>query len=399
MRRWLALARSGAVAVWLHPTRSAVTVVAVVAILVPFVASQALLEGLAADGRRAVAFGPDLVVDGVRLGRPAPVPLSSIESVAAIPGVRSVTPRLVGEIRLGRDDEPVILLGLPPERLTLPPGLALVEGRLPSPGASFEWVVGADLARRLALQVGSKVPPFYRNDAGERVTTVVGVFRGDVPIWSGRLVLATYATVEAVFAQQGLATSLLVDVEAGEAEPVRRAIRRLPSLGPPDAFGPVRPRVLTRDDAAALLPGQALAREGVVTLLWMLAFAVGLPVVLVTSGAGLSDRRRETALLKAVGWRTDEALARAFVESVLLAVAAAAAAVLLAALWIGPLRAAGLGAALVPGVDADPAVRLPARLHPTLALLALSISFVLVTVGSLVSTWRAASTPPAEVLR
>ena len=395
--RWLALARAGAGAVWLHPLRSAVTVACVVAVLLPWVAGLALARGLRDQARDAVRLGPDLLVTGERMGRPAPVPLDAIATLRALPGVTDVVPRIVGEIRLGREDVSAVLVGLPADRL--PPGTGLVEGRLPAAGASNELVVGADLARRLALRVGSRLPPFYRNDAGERVSTVVGVLRADLPVWSAHLVLVSLDTAAAVFAQRGLATSLDVSVERAAREDVRRALARLPALGPDDGHGPVRARVLTREDAAALLPAQVVQREGVFTLHWLLAFAVGLPLLLVTSGAGLAERRRETALLKAVGWGTDDVLLRALAESLLLALGAAALAVLLAAAWLGPLRAAGLGAVYLPGVEPDAVVDVPWRLAPVPALLATAVATVLVTVGSLAATWRAASAPPAEVLR
>lgn len=395
--RWLALGRSGAGAVLLHPLRSAVTVACVVAVLLPWVAGLAIARGLRDQARDAVRLGPDLLVEGERMGRPAPVPMEAVATIRAMPGVTDVVPRIVGEIRLGRDDVSAVLVGLPIDRL--PAGTALVEGRLPAAGAANELVVGAALARRLALVVGAKLPPFYRNDAGERVSTVVGVFRSDLPVWSAHVVLTSLETAAAVFAQRGLASSLHVTVDRAAREDVRRAVARLSALGPDDGHGPVRARVLTREDAGALLPAQVLQREGVFTLHWLLAFAVGLPLVLVTSGAGLAERRRETALLKAVGWGTDDVLLRALAESLLLAVGAAALAILLAALWLGPLRALGVGAVYLAGVEADAVVDVPWRLAPVPALLAAAMAVVLVTVGTLLSTWRAASVPPAEVLR
>ncbi len=397
MRRWLALARSGVVAVLLHRLRSAVTVACVVAVLLPYLTGLAIAGGLAEQVEDAVRLGPDLIVDGERLGRPAPVPLDALAAIRAIPGVREAVPRIVGEVRLGRDDVPAVLVGLALD--PSPPGVELVEGRLPAPGASHELAVGAALARRLALRVGAKIPPFYRNEAGERVSTVVGVFRSDLPIWSGQLLLASFETASAVFAQRGVATSLLVGVDPARREDVRRTIARMPALGPDDGHGPVHARVLSREDVAAHLPAQVHQREGVFTLHWLLAFAVGLPLLLVTTGAGLAERRREISLLKALGWSTDDVLVRAAVESALLALASAALSVLLALGWLGPLRAVGVGAVFLPGLDADPGVDVPYRLAPLPVALAGLLALLLVAVGSLAATWRAAATPPAEVLR
>lgn len=395
--RLRALARAGAGAVLLHPLRSAVTVACVVALLLPYVAGVAVAHGLRDQALDAVAAGPDLLVGGERLGRPAPVPEDAVPLVRAVPGVVDVVPRVVGEVRLGRDDVPCVMVGLPPG--TRPRGTDLLEGRWPAEAPGPELVVGAGLAARLRLRVGSRLPPFYRNDAGERVATVVGVLHSDLPVWSSRMVVVTLRTAQAVFAQRGLVSDLLVAVEPGLREDARRAVARLPALGPDDGHGPVRARALTREDVAAMQPATTLRQEGVLTLHWLLALAVGLPLVLVTSGAGLAERRRETALLKALGWRTDDVLLRTTAESLLLALGAAALTVLLAALWLGPLRAVGVGAVFVEGLEADPVVAVPWRLAPVPVVLAVVLATALVTVGSLVSGWRAAATPPAEVLR
>src|SRR5207249_3930939 len=119
-----------------------------------------------------------LYVTGAQFGGPAPVPLDVAEQVHGLDGVKAVTPRIVGTIELGKDGEPAVLVGLPPGHF--PATVDCVEGRLPRPGSGpHELVVGTELARRLKLRVGSFLPPFYRNDRGERVSEVVGLFRAD----------------------------------------------------------------------------------------------------------------------------------------------------------------------------------------------------------------------------
>src|SRR5262249_10235189 len=82
--------------------------------------------------------------------------------------------------------------------------------------------------------------------------------------------------------------------------------------------GEVRPRVVAREDVAELLSGGVRQREGVFTLLFALALAVAILAILVTSGFGLSERRREVGILKATGWQTDQLLLRSLVESLVL---------------------------------------------------------------------------------
>ena len=158
-------------------------------------------------------------------------------------------------------------------------------------------------------------------------------------------------------------------------------------------------RVVTREDLAAALPQGPAHREGIFTLLFVLAFAVGILVVLVTSGFGLSERRREVAILKATGWQTDELLLRSLAETAVIAVAGASLAVLLAVVWLRGLNGYWIAGAFLVGVDAAPAFRVPFRLIPVPVLLASLIAFVVALSGSLYSTWRAATAPPREAMR
>lgn len=397
MRTLLGIARTGVVAALGHPLRSAVTVGCLVAVLLPFVAGLGVSRGLRDQADDSIRFGADLYVSGKRLGRDAGVPLSVARELRTLPGVTDVVPRIVGEVRLGTDAVSAVVVGLPPDRL--PRSSGIIDGRLFTAGSQGELVVGSQLARRLHLRVGDRIPPFYRNDAGERVSTVVGIFHDDVPIWEANLVFTSFETASMIFAQQGLASSLLVSTTPDARDAVRTAITRMSSLGDPDAFGPLLPRVTSREDLEGVLSRGLLHREGVFNLHFLLAFALGIPLVLLTTGVGLAERRRETGLLKAMGWQTDEILVRSLAESVLLSAMGASIAILLAWLWLGWFGGVGVASVFVSGVDAAPGVELPFRLTPVPALLCFILSFVVVVTGSALSSWRAATTSPAEAMR
>ncbi len=395
--RSLALVRSGLAAVLLHPLRSAAIVACVVALLVPFVAGLAIAEGLGDEAAEAARQGADLVVTGVRFGRPAPLPLESAEVLRRFPGVASVRPRIVGAIDLGAAHEHAVLVGIDPD--ALPPDVRCVEGRLFAAGGGNELVVGTRLARRLGLAPGTRLLPFYVNREGVRVSEVVGVFRSGLPMWEANVVLASLETAQAAFDERGTATQFLVTCRDGYADAVRTAISRLPTLAAPGSPEPLAPRVLSRADLQAMLAGSAASGAGVFALHFVLLFAAAIPLLVVATGAGLRERRRETGILKMLGWGTDEVLLRVFVESVLLAGIGAALSILLAALWLGPVGARGISAVLLPGADADPGFGVPWRLAPGPVLVASALALALILVGTLPSNWRAAAAEPMESMR
>jgi ABC-type lipoprotein release transport system permease subunit len=395
MGRVLQIARTGTTALALHPLRSLVTGAALVVVLVPYLVGVGLARGLEDDAGAAVEFGADLYVTGARFGRMAPLPVAAADEVRRLPGVVSVIPRIVGRIELGRERISAVVVGVPLEGL--PPTLECIEGRLFQGGVRNELVVGSELARRLNLKVGALIPPFYHNRAGERVSEVVGIFHADVAFWQARLVVTSLETAGHLFDQKDRATDLLVHCRPGYEDAVRRAIHQQVIISTDD--GPLPLRITTRTDLGELLAADVAQREGAFTVLFVLGFAVGILVILVTSGFGLSERRREIGILKAFGWQTDELILRSLTESLLISVAAASASVLAALAWLRWLGGYGITGVFLPGVEASPGFVPPFRLTPTPVLLAFLIAFVVVMSGSIYSTWRAATAPPREAMR
>ena len=393
----LEVARTGLAAVLLHPLRSLVSFGAVVAVLLPYLAGTALSKGLEAEAEASALAGADLYVSVSQFGRPVPIPRDAVAQISRIEGVNTVVPRIVGEVSLGREHVPAVLVGLAPDHFTV--ASDSVEGELPRPGEPIQLVVGTALARQLQFNVGSLLPPFYRNNRGEHVSRVVGVFKSDAPMWQSHLILTPIDAAAEVFDQPGLVTDLLVWCRPGYQQSVSRKIVQDLSFPGPAGQGTVRGRVTGRDELLALLPRGTLHREGVFTLHFVLAFVVGGLVLLVTSGLGLAERRREIGILKATGWQTDEVLLRGATESLCLSLAGASSAQLLAWAWLRLFNGYGLAGYFLAGATASPAFVVPCQMTPVPALLAFVLSIAVVLTGTLYSSWRAATTAPREAMR
>jgi ABC-type lipoprotein release transport system permease subunit len=390
MGRLLAITQTGLASLLLHPLRSLVTLAAITVLLVPFLAGLAIAQGIETEAAASIRFGADLYVTAGEFGRSAPVPLAAIDAIQKMEGVTKIVPRIIGSLRLGQEGETVVVVGLPVE--DFPVQVRCISGRLPRAGRPNELVIGSELAHRLNLKVGSALPPFYHNDKGESISVIVGVFEADAPLWQARLMFTPFDTA-ALFNDSGRATDLLVSCRPGYEEQVRAAIAR------DETLARIRPRVTSRSDLEALLPRDILHREGIFSLHFVLAFTVGILVILVTSGIGLAERRREIGILKATGWQTDEVLLRGLVESFLLSLAGASLALVLAGAWLKVFNGYGLAALFLEGSSFSPAFIVPSRFAPVPALLAFVLSFAVVMSGTLYSTWRAATASPAEAMR
>lgn len=397
----LGLVRSGVLAALVHPLASVVTVLSLAAMLAPLLTALAVSRGMAEEAARAETGLPDILVTAHRFGRTAPVPLDVVETIRNYPGVRGVEPRITAATSLGKENVPVVVVGVPRERLAaLEEGGGLVEGRMPRPGSGFEAVVGSALARRLGIRPGAAVPPFYRNDSGERFFRIVGIFRDDLPPWQAHTLLTDLRSASIVFAEEGHVTTVLVTCPQEYLDPLRDAIRRIEvsdPTGPKNA--PVALQVVTRDEVAALRERLALRREGALALVVAACLGAGVPLVLATTGIGLAARRRDTGLLRSLGWSTDAILLRGFAESLFLAIAGASVALLLAWTWIRVLRGAGIVQALLPDATLVADFALPSALAPEAVTAAFVGAVAVASAGTLLSSWRAASAPPSEALR
>lgn len=397
MRRFLELLLTGLASVRLHPLCSFVSFSAVVAVLLPYLVGLALAKGLEAEAEASARLGADLYVSGMQFGRSIPIPLTAVSQIRQIEGVTRVVPRIVGEVLVGKDRVHAIVVGMPADQL--PAWSACVAGELPQSAGTIEMVIGTTLARRLRLKAGSVLLPFYRNDQGERLSRVVGVFTSDAPLWQASLMLTTFESAAHIFDQPGLATDLLVSCRPGYHDAVSRMVEQSLFLSDPAGRGAIRPRVTAREDLLALLPRGLRHREGIFNLHFLLALVVAILVLLVTSGMGLSERRREIGILKATGWQTDEILLRGLAESLGLSLAGACAALLLAWAWLKVLNGYGIAGLFLAGVDTAPDFLVPFRLTPVPVLLGFILSFVVVSTGTLYSAWRAAVAPPREAMR
>jgi len=383
LRTNLSIARSGVTAVLLHPLRSATAVACIVAVLLPYVSGVAIARGAREQAIAAIDAGPELHVSRIRFGRAAPLPRSVADEMRAVPGVREVVPRIVGELALGIEVVPVVVIGMPADRV---PGHF---GLQPSAGTGPQFVVGAELARRLHIQEGSYLPPFYHSGRGDRVSRIAGVLDDTAPASSAHVMYTTLSTAAEIFGERDSVTDLLITCQPGVRDAVREKIEQ--------QFADYR--VTSRDELRAQLPESLRHLDGVFQIHFVLAFALGIPLLLVASGVGLLERRREASLLKATGWMTDQLLLRAFIESLVLSVTATAIAIIGGWIWLAWGNGAGLAGIFLPGWAWGSAMQVPYRLGVEATLVAGVLSFSIVAVGSCYSTWRVATAPVRLVLR
>lgn len=381
-----------------YRVRSAVVVICLVAICGPYVTGIAISEGIRADAEVAVEQGADLYLTLDQFGRNGPVPLEYVEAFRDSPYILEVVPRIVGRAtaEIGIPDtgvaksELVVILGLEPEQMhsAPPPTEGLPSGEL----QDGEVLIGSALADHLGLKPGQRI-----NMKVGDVTMplrVSAIFRRDATIWSAQLVLLTLDDAARLFALPGYASDLLIYCRPGPEN--IQAVRRdaLEILGDT----PYRLQSKKREVRAYVDKGFR-HQQGVFTVLFLVAFAVGIPALLVASGLGLSDRGREIGISKAVGWQTTDVMLMVAFEQTLLSVLAACLAVLVSFIWVRVFNGVVVAQFFIGELGAVAPFQVPARFTPAAAAVALLLCFTITMVGSLYTTWRLATHPPAQSIR
>jgi ABC-type lipoprotein release transport system permease subunit len=348
-----------------------------------------LTDALRHEARLGLADLPDLMVQRTVAGRPALLDASHVEALAAMRGVRRVTPRVWGYLYVPSLEANLTIIGSAATSAEAAGVAGALEGALPAAGAETEVAVGAVLAEQLGLRVGDEVA--LPAAEGYQLVRVVGVFRAESALRTADVLLAP--------------------------EPLARALLGMP----PDLYTDLAVDLLVADEAsvvanraAELFPGARVLQRGLLERLYALTFdARGgfLSVLLLPALAALLllawDRltglgeaeRREIGVLKAVGWQTSEVLTVRLLEQLIVALTGASLGVALAYGFVFWLGAPGLSGALFGWSALYPELHLTPSVDASVPLSILAAVVLPYVAVGLVPAFRAAIMDPLDAQR
>ena len=274
-----------------------------------------------------------------------------LERVAAVPGVRAASPRVVGHGLVGNEERSDVarLLGVDPsgESRATPVVEGVEEGRwlAPTPREESrprEAVLGADLARRLRVGTGAELVVVLEaadGSLGNDLLEVVGVVRtlDRMGVW------LHLDDARRIMALEGRAHALLVrtddpDAARETAEAIVGALRSGPTLpggrevrlGAPSEealeSGAVAGGTLVVRPWQEIQPGMArmiLIMRRSYWFVYLIIYLVAAVGIVNTQRMSAVERRREFGVMMAVGVRARRMFGMVQVETVTLAVAGA----------------------------------------------------------------------------
>jgi ABC-type lipoprotein release transport system permease subunit len=353
----------------------------------PFVTAVAISEGIKEQHEGILAEAGEIYVARDAYGSNAPVELDLSQKVGAMQGVTRVIPRIIG--RTYARGKFLAILGVSPH--FIPASLRMVQGRKPS--GRGDVIIGKAAAHYLGVGIGSR---FSLKRSPNQVFEIVGVFDSAYTVWNADLIVMGFDDAADLFGMSGKATDLMVYTRPG----YERIVHLIIQLSEEEIQSGLAPlRVQTRDLIQRYSQRGFNLKGGVFSGFYCLVLALGIPCIGVISGFGMSGRRREIGIVKALGWTTQNILEMIALENLILTGVAALLAAGVAAAWVHLFNSAGIAGFFIPGLGILAPFDVPARIFPAPATLGLITALIMTMVGSIHSTWRTAVAPPADAMK
>lgn len=365
-----------------HKTKTIVVSLCIIAILLPFITAIAISEGIRLQSQTSVKEGADLYLTFDEFGRNAAIPLKYLDEIKEIFGVTKVVPRIIGRGFL--QNKLAVIVGV--DRENLPVSVPSISGRVFE--KANEVVVGHELATHFNLDMGDQ---FSMRGQKRKIFTIVGFFSAASNIWGASMIFMSLQDAGELFGKNDVATDMQIYSLPGHNSEIAHDLYDILQNEPY--------RLQDKDTVALYVNKGFMLKEGIFTALYMVAFAIGIPAILVASGFGFSERRKEIGIMKATGWHTLEVLELISFEQLLISLLGATSALLLSILWVKCLNGALIAQFFIAEVNLLPQFVIPARFLPLPCLLSYFFALLLTMVGSVYSSWRASIELPVASIK
>lgn len=322
-----------------------------------------------------------------------PIPEELVEKVAAIEGVEAAVPVVQKPSRLtqqlSEDDKKTVVvqvLGIDPERDNAVRDLTLVDGRLLQADDGDKILLESEFAGYLNFKVGDKVR-LLANKGGPRTFEVVGLVDmrdGGTMIQTGLVFLPVKQAALRFLGKGNISSVQIVAKKGTDLKSLQASIQPLLEKGQ---------EVREPKGGAQVLEETLLSTEQGLKLTTAFTLLLSAFIILNTFLMNVGERRRQLAIMRAVGATRDQIAWMLLGESLLLAALGTV---------IGIVLGLGIGYGIVTALSKLLDISLPSpvqfMLQPWPYLLAVIFGFAVSVIGALFPAMRAWKVSPLEGL-
>lgn len=392
MRRWHDLLDLALRNLLRHPAKSLAVIIPLVVVLAMATTMASVREGFSRDAAAATAGLPEVTVQRMVGGRVERISVPLGDSLARIPGVTRVAPRVWGYVPLraeSGDEFTYTLMGLDFARMPVPEDISvtLESGRWLSPGIEHEAVIGRTFAAAQNVRPGDVIR--LSDLLGNSDTFLItGIFGSPVQIYSADLLVTSIADARRFFGYlPAEATDFLVYAGRDPNDVAAEVVAIDSGL-----------RVLTRAALNNLCQEAYGGRSGVFALFWLILLLTALLTTFAQAANIQIDLAREIGILKAMGWDSADVIALRLLESLALGILGTLGGILAGLIYVA-LDAPGIKSYFLGWSRVYPDFPLPAVLALDDLGLLLAIGILPLLAAGAVPAWLAATIPPDEAIR
>lgn len=367
-------------------------VVCIFALVIFLVASFSLtVTSLKESARRLLGTVPDIMVQQMSAGRQIPLDLKTVDQLEGIFGIQSIRLRVWGYYFDENNGANYTVIGHPDVSVKPQlPGLGIDYLAEKEFGPTVDQVVlGRAVLDNLDLQ-GRRTFSFFRPDLNLKSFAVAGVFSPNTSLVTGDLIVMDLTAAQDLFGMsQDEITDILVEVvNPLEIDTVSAKIsERLEGV-----------RVITRERITKTYQAVFGWRSGF-GLACLLGAVAAFFILAWEKASGLTpDQRREVAILRVLGWQTEDVITLRFWESFIISALAFTLGYLAA--WIHLLFFEG--AFLRPVLLGWSVLRPPVTLVPVFnfsdLLIIFSLSILPYLAATVIPAWHSATIRPESVI-
>jgi lipoprotein-releasing system permease protein len=335
---------------------------------------------------------PEITIQKMSAGRQEAIPLTYIEKLHSIFGIRAIIPRVWGYYFDESSLANFTVMAL--DSTSMPNGkeldLTLSYGHFPKLTEPGTVVLGGSVQK--VLELGQRhFFSLFRPDLSLKSFEVVGLFSDQTDLLTNDLIVMNIEDARDLF---GIAPSMVTDLcvyvaNPAEIDTIAKKIARLL----PDT------RVLTKSQIEKTYQVVFSWRSGFASICLLTAL-IAFTILAWDKASGLSpEEKREIGILKILGWETADILAVRFWESTLVSLLAFLTGCTAAYMHVAFLDASLLKPVLVGWSVIHPPFKLLPSIKLADLLLIFSFSVLPYLGATVIPAWRCATVPPDSAIR